>query len=182
MSSEPQPAAVPAEDKAPSHLVVDPAPTQPVSTVAPMPSPHSDTHPRLPFVPQFPTYTALVTYSLRSFAKSFLIGYGAHTGFHLILRIIKLLRSSPCTLLNIDAVFGAAPAKARADAVRLGFFFGGFTGLFEFTYSLLDRIRGADDGWNAAAAGAVARCRRCCPADSDARGAATTVAEGSAPH
>lgn len=109
-----------------------------------------------PFVPQFPTLKALLIYALRSFTKSFLIGYGIRSGFQVVLRIITLLRSSPRTLLNIDAVFGAGSTLARADAVRLGLFFGGFTGLFELTYSLLDRYRGPDDGWSAAIAGAVA--------------------------
>jgi hypothetical protein len=72
----------------------------------------------------------------------------------LALHIIKLLRTRPSAVFQIDQLVGAHGLPA--DAVRMGLFLGGFTGIYNGMRCLLARWSGRDDVSTVMVSGAVA--------------------------
>ena len=70
------------------------------------------------------------------------------------LHIIKLLRTRPSAVFQIDQLVGAHGLPA--DAVRMGLFLGGFTGIYNGMRCLLARWSGRDDVSTVMVSGAVA--------------------------
>ena len=95
-----------------------------------------------------------LSYLVSSFGRSFYLAYGIRAGISLALHIIKLLKTSPRSVFDVEQLVGAHGLPV--DAVRMGLFLGCFTGLYNGIRCLLARWLGRDDAWTVAGAGFVA--------------------------
>jgi hypothetical protein len=95
-----------------------------------------------------------ISFIASSFGRSFYLAYGLRAGLSLALHIIKLVRTRPSSLTSLEEIFGARGLPL--EAVRLGLFFGGFTGIYNALNCLLTRLRGKFDSSTALTSGACA--------------------------
>lgn len=96
-----------------------------------------------------------LAYVVSSFGRSFYLAYGIRAGISLALHAIKLLRTGHAhNLFDLDELVGAHGLPV--DAIRIGLFLGGFTGLYNGMRCLLARLTGVDNEKTVMFAGAVA--------------------------
>ncbi|XP_075219449.1 transmembrane protein 135-like isoform X2 [Lycorma delicatula] len=101
--------------------------------------------------PTCPHNHSCAYYSLQGFIKLFTVGYGLQLSLKLLLRMKKLLSKPsriPSTVFNVNVM-------------RLGAFFGGFSGLYRFMSCLLRRMCGKDSQYFALPSGLIAGLSFC---------------------
>jgi hypothetical protein len=77
--------------------------------------------------------------SLKSFVHAFSIGFSMRACLSLLLRIIAILKTKPKQIFNLKFLLSEKHLKMRVDAVRLGLFFGIYTGCFNILNCLVSR-------------------------------------------
>jgi len=99
-------------------------------------------------------HKSCLAYLVSSFGRSFYLAYGIRAGISLALHVIRLLRTRPRDVLSIEKLVGAHGLPA--DAVRMGLFLGGFTGIFNGMRCVFARWTGKDNVATVMASGALA--------------------------
>lgn len=132
------------------------------TTTTTPPSSHTHTHLHHPHhvskscscIHMHPGRTCL-SFIVSSFGRSFYLAYGIKAGITLLLHVIKLLRSKqPSRIFDLNQLVSAQGLPI--DAVRMGLFFGGFTGLYNGCRCLLARWTGRDDKHTVMLSGLIA--------------------------
>jgi len=95
-----------------------------------------------------------LSFVVSSFGRSFYLAYGIRAGISLALHLIRLVRTNPRHLLDLNKVVGAHGLPV--DAVRMGLFLGGFCGIYNGVRCLLARWLKRDDASTVLAAGGLA--------------------------
>jgi hypothetical protein len=96
-----------------------------------------------------------LSYVVSSFGRSFYLAYGIRAGISLALHLIKLLRGpTPLKVFDLNELVSAHGLPI--DAVRMGLFMGGFTGIYNGIRCMLARLTGKDNPYTVMGAGTVA--------------------------
>jgi len=96
--------------------------------------------------------------ALRIFVTNFLMAYNIRAGISVLLRAITMAAKRPKDLLSLDKILGESGLSFRVEAVRIGFFVGGFSGIYAaVTHSLTHLVSGGKRlGWHSVAGGYLA--------------------------
>eukprot|EP00899_Mesostigma_viride_P011530 jgi/Mesvir1/20378/Mv12286-RA.1 len=96
-----------------------------------------------------------LSHAFTRFCNGFVMAYAVRVGIGFLTHGLGVIRARPAAILKREEL--AVPHKKgllfRADALRLGFFFGGFSGVFHALRCTMLRWRATDDGWNSFVAG-----------------------------
>lgn len=94
------------------------------------------------------------SFIIQSFGRAFYIAYGLRAGLSLALHLLKLLRTAPKKIFSLEDLVGVQGLPL--DAVRIGLFFGCFTGLYNATKCALTRANKQLKPWMVVLSGTLA--------------------------
>jgi len=94
--------------------------------------------------------------AFRIFITNFLMAYNIRAGIAVLLRLMMLLVKRPKDLFSISKFLGETHLTFRIEAVRIGLFIGGFSGLYTALTHTLARVSGARVGWHSLVGGWIA--------------------------
>eukprot|EP01080_Neovahlkampfia_damariscottae_P002121 gene2121-1987_t len=99
----------------------------------------------------------ILKYSLQKFLNGFYIGYGSRSVLSLLVRIFSLLKGGKIKkVFTVAELVSEKKLIVREEAVRIGLFLGGFSGLFSLIKLLLDKYRDSKSGLHSFIAGSLA--------------------------
>jgi hypothetical protein len=103
------------------------------------------------------TFKEILQTSLQKFLNGFYIGYGSRSILSLLVRIFSLAKGGKFkSIFNVSDLVSEKKLIVREEAVRIGLFLGGFSGLFSLIKSLLDKYRVSKSGLHSFIAGSLA--------------------------
>jgi len=96
--------------------------------------------------------------ALKSFMTNFLLVYNIRAGIAVLLRLVRLVLQKPRDMLSLTKLVGETHLHFRIEAVRMGLFIGGFTGIYRAVcHGLAVYVsKGLRERWHAAVGGWLA--------------------------
>mmetsp|Transcript_8274 Transcript_8274/g.13396 ORF Transcript_8274/g.13396 Transcript_8274/m.13396 type:complete len:524 (-) Transcript_8274:1950-3521(-) len=100
--------------------------------------------------------------ALKTAMTNFLLAYNIRAGVALLLRFLNVLTKKPKDIFSIKALVTESNLQFREEAVRLGLFFGGFSGIYKVISHGLANFGGkGKQSWHSAVAGWFAGVSLC---------------------